>query len=142
MPCYRPSRFRRDPVAPGRSAVSGLAALRAAWGAALLISPAAVAAKVTGPPDRRVRAVARLLGARHVLQAAVTSAEPTAAVVVAGVLADALHALSMVAVAAVDRGHRRVALVDAGIAGGFALAGWLGVGHGLGGRRCGAAGPG
>ena len=71
-----------------------------------------------------------MLGVRHLLQAALTAAalraEPGSPYALAGGAAvDALHATTMVGLALVDRGARRVALADAGIEVALATAGGL-----------------
>ena len=74
-------------------------------------------------PSARACAVGRLLGARHLTQAAVCGAMPTRWLIAAGSAADVLHSASMLALAAEDPGLRSALLTDAGIAGGFAAAG-------------------
>jgi hypothetical protein len=74
-------------------------------------------------PGHRARRVARLLGARHLLQATLNAAVPLPEVFTAGAAVDALHATSMLMLAAVDRSVRKVALMDALIEGLFAGAG-------------------
>ena len=69
---------------------------------------------VTGqPPSRRARQVARILGVRHLAQAAVTALNPGPEVVALGVIVDLLHAASMFAFAAVVPDLRRAELADA-----------------------------
>jgi hypothetical protein len=71
-------------------------------------------------------AVARVLGARQLVQAAVTAVAPTGPVAGLGALVDGLHAGTNLGIAAVSPRWRRIALTDAVIAGGFAAAGWSG----------------
>jgi hypothetical protein len=119
----------RPPAARGRAL---LPVIRAGYGLTLVAAPGAVIRLVTGHlPGRRERRVARLLGARHLIQAAVTALAPVPSVLAAGAGADALHAASMIMLAAVDRGSRRAALTDATAesllaAAGFSSAGMLG----------------
>jgi hypothetical protein len=112
----RPSR----PSAPERAA----ALLRGAYGVALCCAPGPITGLVGGtsstPGDR---AVARVLGARHVAQAVVTLGRPTPAVLALGAGADVLHSASMVALAVLDRPRRRLGAADALIAAAFAVAG-------------------
>ena len=69
---------------------------------------------VTGqPPSRRARQVARILGVRHLTQAAITALNPGPEVVALGVVVDLLHAASMFAFAAVVPDLRRAELADA-----------------------------
>jgi hypothetical protein len=101
-----------------------LAAARASYGCALLIAPGAVIYLATGhPAGRRARRLARLLGARHLIQATVTSLAPLPCVLTVGAGVDGLHAASMVMLAAADRGARRAALTDAVAESVFAAAG-------------------
>lgn len=91
-----------------RAAGAGVELARVAYGAALV---------------RRPHRMDRVLGARLLVQGAATAArggDAGAHGVGAGV--DALHALSMVGLAAVSRSWRRRALVSAAGAAGFAAA--------------------
>jgi hypothetical protein len=65
--------------------------------------------------------VARLLGLRHLLQAAVLNAHPQLAPV--GSVVDFLHAVTDVGAAAADPQVRTPALLDAAIATGLCLSG-------------------
>ncbi len=67
--------------------------------------------------------MAHLLGARHLVQAALTALAPLPAVFGAGAEVDALHAVSMLMLAAVDRAARRAALTDTVAEAAFAAAG-------------------
>lgn len=102
---------------------------RAIYGLALLCRPRLVLELSDAPPDGRAPVtVARVLGARHLLQAAVTIAIPDRRVVLLGVVADGLHAASDIGVATVDRRWRQAALIDSVLAASFAAAGieeWL-----------------
>jgi len=87
---------------------------RVSYGTALVLAPSVAIFLVTGQlPGRRARRVARLLGARHLAQAALTAAVPLPAVFTAGAQADAVHAASMALLATVDRPGRKIALTDA-----------------------------
>ena len=87
---------------------------RAGYGAALLCVPGPMIGVVTGkPPSRRARQVARVLGVRHLAQAAVTALNPGPEVVAVGVVVDLLHAASMFAFAAVVPDLRDAELADA-----------------------------
>lgn len=98
-----------------------LEAARAALGGAELVVPALVGRLLLfRKPDWKVRAVARVLGIRHVVQAGLTySAGPDLHVLGADV--DLLHSASMLLLAAVARSHRRAALTSAAIAATFAV---------------------
>jgi hypothetical protein len=99
-------------------------AIRAAYGAVLLCAPGAVLRLCTGQPaSRRALAVTRVLGARHLAQAAVSAWAPRPAVLAAGVDVDLCHAASMLALAAADRAVWRAGLADAAAAAALAVAG-------------------
>jgi hypothetical protein len=96
---------------------------RAGYGAALLLAPGPVIRLATGrTPTRRAGAVARLLGARHLVQAALTAAFPGPAAFTLGAQVDGVHAASMLALAAISPQARRIALTDALPETAFALA--------------------
>jgi hypothetical protein len=91
-----------------------LAAIRASYGVALLITPGTVIYLATGRfPGRPARRVAQVLGARHLVQAGVSALAPLPGVLAAGAGVDGLHAASMVMLATVSRDMRRAALTDA-----------------------------
>jgi hypothetical protein len=78
------------------------------------MAPGLVTYLATGRfPSRRARRVAQLLGARHLIQAAVTAFLPVPGVFALGAGVDAVHATSMVALAAADHASRPAALTDA-----------------------------
>lgn len=88
--------------------------IRVGYGAALVLVPGAVIRLATGrPPSPWARRTARVLGARHLVQAALTATAPQPAVFAVGGQVDTLHAASMLLLAAVSRGARRAALTDA-----------------------------
>jgi len=112
-----------------RAAASASAALlqvaRAGYGGALLIVPGPVIRLATGrPAGRRARAVARVLGARHLLQAGLTAVTgPGGTSLGVGAAVDLVHAASMAALGLADRQVRRLTLPDALIETTFAAAG-------------------
>jgi len=109
-------------LVPGRA----LTTTRASYGVALVLAPGLMILLVTGRmPGRRARRVACLLGARHLLQAALTAVAPLPGVFTAGAAVDALHATSMLLLAAVDRSAQPAALTDALCEGLFAGAGFV-----------------
>lgn len=97
-------------------------ATRAAYGLCQLAFPSMIFRLALGhQPDRRVRAVVRILGARHLLQALVVGAAPFSRSLHLGAgVVDSLHSASMVGLAVTDRRRRRAAALDAVIAGLFA----------------------
>jgi hypothetical protein len=95
--------------------------VRAGYGIALLCLPGTLITAVTGDPASvRVRAVARVLGARQLAQAAICGLAPVRDLIEAGVAADGLHAASMLMMAGAEPGLRRALLTDAVIAATFA----------------------
>ena len=100
---------------------------RAAYGAVLLCAPGAAIGLCTGQQaSTRTRAVVRVLGSRHLIQAAVTARAPSALVLRAGVQVDLAHAASMLALGAVGRPLRRAPLADGLVAAIFAALGAAG----------------
>lgn len=95
-------------------------ALRLGWGSLLLVRPGAVLAGAghadAGEGDR---AVARVLGARHLAQAAVQLAMPSPAVRDLGAVVDGLHAASALTLAIASPHWRKTALLDGTLAGTF-----------------------
>jgi hypothetical protein len=94
---------------------------RVVVGTACVAAPGRLLALVGAPDhdDRRVRAVARVLGLRVLAQAGVDLARGGSPVVL-DVGVDASHALSMVPVAVAWPVHRRAACVSAAVAAGLA----------------------
>jgi hypothetical protein len=109
--------------APPRSTAL-VPACRALYGAALLAAPKPILTAVTGVvPSVRARRVARVLGARHLAQAAI-SADARQQTLAVGAIADCLHAASMLILAASGGQMRRAQLADAAIASVLAAAGF------------------
>ena len=116
----------------GTATARGFQKLRAAYGAALVLAPGPVIRLATGQrPSRRACRVAQVLGIRHLIQAALTAAVPEPAVLAIGGQVDAVHAASMLLLAAVSRAGRRAALTDALTEAAFAAAGFSASGGGL-----------
>jgi hypothetical protein len=111
------------------------AAARACYGAALCVAPAALlrlagapgggaAAYPAGDPAGPwARDVLRVLGTRHLAQAAVSARWPTPRILAGSAAADLAHAASMIGLAALDPRRRRVAIIDVLIETTFAAAG-------------------
>ncbi|MBT1003795.1 hypothetical protein KIH31_14415 [Paenarthrobacter sp. DKR-5] len=96
--------------------MSPLEFLRAGYGAGELLAPDAVEGRLLGhAADHRSKVVIRILGARHLVQAALTSGRGPAAHRVGGTV-DLIHAVTMLALAAADRRRRRAATVNAVLA--------------------------
>lgn len=98
-------------------------AAHVAHGAALLLRPAVVAARLDGSGDARVVAVVRVLGARHLLQGLVGLVVPGRVSTMLGAAVDAAHGASMAGLAVLDREHRRGAAASAATALVFGLVG-------------------
>jgi NAD(P)-dependent dehydrogenase (short-subunit alcohol dehydrogenase family) len=116
-----PAPVRAVTCAPG----SLLQVVRAGYGGALLIVPGPVIRLATGrPAGARARAGARVLGARHLLQVALTAAAASSAGSLGlGAAVDLAHAASMAALGLADRQVRRLTLSDALVESTFAVAG-------------------
>jgi hypothetical protein len=123
-----PARYRADgrvATREGGREAAVFAAVRAAWGATLLCWPGPVLRVAAGHPGSTAdRFVLRLLGARHLCQAAVTATRPTPAVLGTGSVVDLLHAASQVMLACGGPRWRRAAALDAFGAAAFAAAGF------------------
>ncbi|HLI58060.1 MAG TPA: hypothetical protein VKV21_00205 [Solirubrobacteraceae bacterium] len=97
---------------------------RLVYGAALVLAPdALLGALDAGEVDGRARTFARVLGARQVAEAALVGPGASARRIRVGAAVDGIHALTMVALAGLDRRRRRLATVNALIASALALAG-------------------
>ncbi|MDQ6806636.1 MAG: hypothetical protein M3065_17100 [Actinomycetota bacterium] len=109
---------------PGSNVARALIAVRALWGTVLLIAPEVVLGDLPHQRvDRAARGFARVLGARHLTQAAITSRDATLGWVVAGAVADAIHAATMAALAALRPDRRKLALTNVATATALAAAG-------------------
>jgi hypothetical protein len=97
--------------------VRALRGARFAVGVTDLVVPAFVGL------DSRARAVARVLGARHLAQALLAGSRPTRAVLALGAEVDAAHAASMVLLGVADERRRTTAWINAAVAASFAVAG-------------------
>jgi hypothetical protein len=106
------------------TAATGVVLARVAWGVALATVPGRILGVTQ--PERPSTPVAprilRVLGVRHLLQAGVETLVPMPTVHYLGAVADGLHALSGVGLAAVDPRWRRAALIDSAIAATLGLA--------------------
>jgi hypothetical protein len=119
---------RTPPVtapAAGTAAGRELQMIRVGYGAALVLMPGTTIFLATGRvPGRRTRRVAQVLGVRHLAQAALTAAAPRPGVFAIGWQVDAVHAASMLLLAAVSRAGRSAALTDALTEAAFVAAGF------------------
>ncbi len=111
-------------TAPAATPVRSLAGVRLIYGSALLLAPDAVLAERTnGPIDRRAVLVARVLGARQIVQAVVVRRKRSRGWILGGVAIDATHAATMLLLALNDRRRRTLATANALGATAFALVG-------------------
>lgn len=93
-----------------------LATGRAAWGLLLLTRPQTVLGGAGSREDTAATVVARVLGGRELVQAAMTATVVGRPVLWAGAVIDLLHAATAVALARQDPARRRPALTNAGTA--------------------------
>lgn len=107
----------------GEQRVRLLEQVRVGYGAALIAAPERVLEAVGARADRPGRVVARILGARHVLQGLASGWRPSPEVLAMGVWVDTVHALTAAALAVGDEERRSIALLDAALAGTWAAAG-------------------
>ncbi|HEX5347576.1 MAG TPA: hypothetical protein VFW64_10840 [Pseudonocardiaceae bacterium] len=104
--------------------VNRFAALRVGYAALLLLAPDPVIGLYTGHrADGPTRAVTRLLGSRHLIHGILTGGIPSAHVLALGVQVYLAHAASLLGLAVLDQRRRRAGLIDAAVAGSFAMAG-------------------
>lgn len=105
------------------------AVARAGWGAVLVTAPSLTLRALGGRPGHGAVLVVRLLGVRHLAQAALSRlVPPTGRALAVAVAADAAHAASMAALSVAARRWRRPARRDAVIAATWMLLGvrdWL-----------------
>lgn len=99
--------------------------VRAGWGAVLLAAPAEVLDHIHGVRvDRKALVVTRILGARHLTQAALSGVNPGPEVLAAGVWVDAVHSATALGLAVLDRRRARGGVTDAAVAASWAVLGW------------------
>ena len=101
-----------------------LTATRVLYGSLLLLAPGKLLRQLPRrQTGRRTQAVARVLGARHLLQAVIVSRQSSKRRLRAGAVVDASHAATMVALAALVPQRRWPAGADALAAASLAAAG-------------------
>lgn len=104
------------------SVATGVEVGRAAYGLAGLLAPERLAALELGrPPGLVATRVARVLGARHLVQAVVVLTVGGATAHRVGAVIDGLHAVSMVPWAALTRTDRRYYVMSGVVATAWAL---------------------
>jgi hypothetical protein len=105
--------------------MAAMRVVRAGVGAVYLLAPEWIPSLLDVRVDSRARVVVRILGARHLIQAALVSSAPKRRWALGlGAVVDLTHAISMVGLGVADRRRRRLAVADAGAASAFAAAGW------------------
>ncbi len=98
---------------------------RAAYGLGSLLAPErAAAGELRGAPAQGTTKVARLLGARHLLQAVAVLTTGSATAHRVGAVVDGLHGLTMVPWAALTRTDRRYYVTSAVVATSLATLEW------------------
>lgn len=126
LPSPRRERGARDVAAeraPLVPAARWTSLARAGYGAVLLFMPGHLIMAATGhPASGHVRVTARVLGARHLTQAAIISTLPVRGLIAAGAAADGLHAASMLLFTATERQRRVAVLADTLIEAAFTAA--------------------
>jgi hypothetical protein len=101
-----------------------VAAARFGFGISLLLRPERIVRMAAGGHvDRKRLVVARVLGARHLLEGTALGISAAPAVAWLGAGVDALHAATAGALALVDEKDRRLLMINAGVALGFSLTG-------------------
>jgi len=116
---------------------TALEPVRAAYGALLLAAPEPALRSVGIVDDERARVVARVLGLRHLTQSVLSGASPGPSLVAMGTWVDAVHAVTSLTLAFVDRDRRRAGCVDAAVAAGWAALGYRDLRSGRVGNRSG-----
>jgi hypothetical protein len=97
---------------------------RGTYGVLLLSAPGSLIRLAGGSAGNpRARAVARLLGARHLAQAVLAAVGPSPALLALGAEVDLLHCASMMALGGADAPSRRIAFTDGVVAAAFAADG-------------------
>lgn len=100
------------------------ALVRGTYGVLLVGAPGSLIRLAGGSAgDPRARAVARLLGARHLTQAVLAAVGPSPALLALGAEVDLLHSASMMVLGGVDAPSRRIAFADGVVAAAFAADG-------------------
>lgn len=118
---FTPRVHRCPTVESSSRAQTAVAVARVSWGCLLIVLPLGLIRTLGLPSDRRAIATIRVLGLRHLVQAAVVGGSGRRIRV--GALVDLLHGVSMLLLASFDAPRRRAALLDATVAFGFGAGG-------------------
>ena len=111
----------RPKTEPSTPAQTAFVVARVSWGCFLLVVPPGLTGALGLSSDRRAMTTMRVLGLRHLVQAAVVGGRGQQVRV--GALVDLLHGVSMLLLACIDTQRRKAALLDAGVAFAFAAGG-------------------
>ena len=114
----RVRRLEAESLTPAQTA---FVAARVSWGCLLLVVPPGLTGALGLSSDRRAMATMRVLGLRHLVQAAVVGGRGQH--IRSGALVDLLHGVSMLLLARIDTRRRKAALIDASVAFAFAAGG-------------------
>lgn len=107
-----------------RARLRSIEIVRGLWGAALLAAPEAVLTRVHGvQADRTAVTVARILGARHLVQATLSGVNPSPEVLAAGTWVDSVHSATAFGLATADSRRARAGITDGIVAAVWALFG-------------------
>jgi len=120
---FTPRVHRCPNVESSSRAQTAFVVARVSWGCLLLVLPLRLVRTLGLPSDRRAIATIRVLGLRHLVQAAVVGGRGRRIRV--GALVDLLHGVSMLLFARFDAPRRRAALLDATVAFGFGAGGLI-----------------
>ena len=115
------SGVRRPEAQSLTPAQTAFVAARVSWGCLLLVVPPGLTGALGLSSDRRAMTTMRVLGVRHLVQAAVVGGRGQH--VRGGALVDLLHGVSTLLLACIDTRRRKAALLDAGVAFAFAAGG-------------------
>lgn len=118
---FTPQVRRYPEAASSNQAQRAFVTARVSWGCLLLVGPPGLTGALGLSSDRRAMTTMRVLGFRHLVQAAVVRGRGQHVRGVA--LVDLLHGLSMLLFACIDTRRRKPALLDAGVAFAFAAGG-------------------
>jgi hypothetical protein len=119
-----PDALQQQPKSSATAPFRLIELVRGLWGAALLAAPRLVLSEIHGvDADRKAVVVTRILGARHLTQAALSGINPSPEIIATGTWVDSVHSLTALALAAADRRRARAGITDAIIAAAWMLFG-------------------
>ena len=102
---------------PSSQPIRWIELVRALWGLILLFAPREMLhSEGSSQADERAVVTFRVLGARHLIQAALSGLRPTRDRLAVGAAVDFIHAGTGLAFGTADERRRRVAFTDAAVA--------------------------